>query len=105
MQRALADAQRLRDDSRAELSQLIEKSAVRRAELVAHIDEALVTLYERQRSRTGVGAAPLQGRRCGACRIEIDQGESARIAAAADDDVVRCPECAAILLRVTGFRK
>lgn len=105
LQKALADAQRLRDDARAELTQLIEQSAVRRAELVAHIDEALVSLYERQRSRTGVGAAPLQGRRCGACRIEIDQGESARIAAAADDDVVRCPECAAILLRVTGFRK
>lgn len=105
LQKALTDAQRACDDARAELTQLLEKSAARRAELVSGIDGALVTLYERQRSRTGVGAAPLQGRRCGACRIEIDQGESARIAAAADDDVVRCPECAAILLRVTGFRK
>ena len=42
----------------------------------------------------------LQGRRCGACRIEIDRGELARISAAADDDVLRCPECGAILLRV-----
>ena len=105
LQSALADAQRACDEARAELTQLIEKSAVVRAELVSKIDEPLVALYERQRSRTGVGAAPLQGRRCGACRIEIDQGESARIAAAADDDVVRCPECAAILLRVSGFRK
>ncbi|MFB1297137.1 zinc ribbon domain-containing protein [Mycobacterium sp. pW049] len=105
LQKALTDAQRACDDARAELTQLLEKSAARRAELVSGIDGALVKLYERQRSRTGVGAAPLQGRRCGACRIEIDQGESARIAAAADDDVVRCPECAAILLRVTGFRK
>ncbi|MDG4666384.1 C4-type zinc ribbon domain-containing protein [Mycobacterium sp. 236(2023)] len=105
LQSALADAQRACDDARAELTALMEKSGVRRAELVSEIDEALVTLYERQRSRTGVGAAPLQGRRCGACRIEIDQGGSARIAAAADDDVVRCPECAAILLRVSGFRK
>lgn len=105
LQSALTDAQRACDDARAELAQLVEKSAARRAELVSEIDGALVTLYERQRSRTGVGAAPLQGRRCGACRIEIDQGESARIAAAADDDVVRCPECATILLRVSGFRK
>ena len=52
----------------------------------------------------GVGAGLLQGRRCGACRIEIDKGELARIAAAADDEVLRCPECAAILLRVKGFR-
>ena len=48
----------------------------------------------------GVGAGLLQGRRCGACRIEIDRGELARIAAAAEDEVLRCPECSAILLRV-----
>ena len=48
----------------------------------------------------GPGAGRLQGRRCGACRIEIDRGELARISAAADDEVLRCPECGAILLRV-----
>jgi predicted nucleic acid-binding Zn-ribbon protein len=62
----------------------------------------LVTLYERQRARGGAGAGQLQGRRCGACRIEIDKGELARISAAAEDDVLRCPECGAILLRVKG---
>ena len=50
----------------------------------------------------GPGAALLQGRRCGACRIEIDRGELARISAAADDEVLRCPECGAILLRLKG---
>ena len=68
----------------------------------AGIDEALITAYERQRARGGVGAGALQGRRCGACRIEIDRGELARIAAADDDEVLRCPECSAILLRVKG---
>ncbi len=48
------------------------------------------------------GAGLLQGRRCGACRIEIDRGELARISAAAEDEVLRCPECGAILLRVKG---
>lgn len=105
LESALADAQRACDDARGELGQLIEKSAARRAELIAGIDEALVALYERQRTRAGVGAGQLQGRRCGACRIEIDKGELARIAAAPDDDVLRCPECAAILLRVSGFRQ
>ncbi len=51
-------------------------------------------------SHGGAGAGRLQGRRCGACRIEIDRGELARISAAADDEVLRCPECGAILLRV-----
>lgn len=102
LERALADAQRACDDARGELAQLIEKAVARRAELIAGIDAALVTLYERQRTRAGVGAGPLQGRRCGACRIEIDKGELARIAAAPDDEILRCPECSAILLRVKG---
>lgn len=104
LQTSLTDAQRACDDARAELAQAREKSAARRAELVSAIDGELVALYERQRARGGVGAGVLQGRRCGACRIEIDKGESARIAAAAEDEVLRCPECSAILLRVKGSR-
>jgi len=105
LESALAEAQRACDEARGELAQLTDTSAARRAELVAGIDEALVALYERQRTREGVGAGQLQGRRCGACRIEIDKGELARIAAAPDDEVLRCPECSAILLRVSGFQK
>ncbi len=77
-------------------------NATRREELIAALDPELVALYERQRAGGGPGAAPLQGRRCGACRIEIDRGEMSRISAAAEDDVLRCPECSAILLRVKG---
>jgi uncharacterized protein len=96
------DAQKAYDDARTEIDQLRHQGASRRDELVAELDADLVALYERQRSRGGAGAGLLQGRRCGACRIEIDQGERARIAAAADDEVLRCPECGAILLRVKG---
>ena len=105
LESALAEAQRACDEARGELAQLTDKSAARRAELIAGMDQALVALYERQRTREGVGAGQLQGRRCGACRIEIDRGELARIAAAPDDEVLRCPECSAILLRVSGFQK
>src|SRR3954454_9845354 len=100
LQEKMTDAQRMSDLARAELDQLRHQSASRRDQLVAATDADLVALYERQRSRGGVGAGLLQGRRCGACRIEIDRGELARISAAADDDVMRCPECGAILLRV-----
>src|SRR3954468_19775998 len=102
LQEKMTDAQRMSDLARAELDQLRHQSASRRDQLVAATDADLVALYERQRSRGGVGAGLLQGRRCGACRIEIDRGELARISAAADDDVMRCPECGAILLRVKG---
>jgi predicted nucleic acid-binding Zn-ribbon protein len=70
---------------------------VRRTELVSVAGAELAALYER------AGAGALQASRCGACRIEIDRGELSRIAAAADDDVLRCPECGAILLRVKGI--
>lgn len=104
LQSKLAEAQRACDDARAEIDQQRHQSLSRRDELVALLDADLVALYERQRARGGAGAGPLLGRRCGACRIEIDQGERARIAAAAEDEVLRCPECGAILLRVKGTR-
>ena len=100
LERELADAQRASDEALSGIEQSRHQCASRRDELTAGLDPDLVSLYERQRSRGGAGAGRLQGRRCGACRIEIDQGELARISAAADDDVLRCPECGAILLRV-----
>jgi predicted nucleic acid-binding Zn-ribbon protein len=102
LQTKLTEAQRARDEQRAEIDQQRHQSVSRRDELVAALDPELVGLYERQRARGGAGAGLLQGRRCGACRIEIDRGELARISAAADDEVLRCPECGAILLRVKG---
>jgi predicted nucleic acid-binding Zn-ribbon protein len=102
LQTNLTEAQRACDEERAEVEQLRHQSVSRRDELVASMDADLVALYERQRARGGAGAGPLLGRRCGACRLEIDQGERARIAAAAEDEVLRCPECGAILLRVKG---
>jgi predicted nucleic acid-binding Zn-ribbon protein len=74
----------------------------RRAQITGEVNDELLALYERQRTATGVGAGMLQGRRCGACRIEIDRGQSSQIAAAEVDEVVRCPECGAILLRLSG---
>jgi predicted nucleic acid-binding Zn-ribbon protein len=100
LQSDLGAAQYARDEALKELDQTRHQRMSRRDELVAALDPDLVALYERQRARGGAGAGPLQGRRCGACRIEIDRGELARISAAAEDEVLRCPECGAILLRV-----
>jgi predicted nucleic acid-binding Zn-ribbon protein len=103
LQSKLTDAQRACDEVRTEIDQLRHQSISRRDQLVTELDADLVALYERQRSHGGPGAGALQGRRCGACRIEIDRGELARISAAAEDEVLRCPECGAILLRVKGI--
>ncbi|BBU22302.1 zinc ribbon domain-containing protein [Mycobacterium xenopi] len=105
LQAELARAQQALDTAVAELDRIRQQRTSRRDELTAALDADLVALYERQRAARGAGAGPLQGRRCGACRIEIDRGELARISAAADDDVTRCPECGAILLRVKDFNQ
>lgn len=90
----LTTARQTRDLAVAELENARAGQLQTRDALVAATDPELMKLYER------VGAGPLQGPRCGACRIEIDRGELARIAAATEDEVLRCPECGAILLRV-----
>lgn len=100
LQADLASAQQALDAALAEIEESRSDLASRRDRLAVDLDPALRALYERQRAGGGPGAGPLLGHRCGACRIEIDRGEMARISAAADDDVVRCPECGAILLRV-----
>jgi uncharacterized protein len=100
LQKELAAVQHARDEALAEMDTTTEERAQHRSQLIAGLDGELIALYERQRSSAGVGAGLLLGKRCGACRIELDRGELARISAAAEDEVLRCPECRAILLRV-----
>ncbi|WP_422746386.1 zinc ribbon domain-containing protein [Mycobacterium sp. WMMD1722] len=103
LQESVATGRHALTEAVAELDRAREQSSSRRHELAAGLNEDLLAAYERQRSNGGPGAGQLQGRRCGACRLEIDRGEMARITAAADDEVLRCPECGAILIRLTGF--
>jgi len=105
LQSDLAGAQQDLDAALAEIDQARQEGASRRDTLTASLDPALSALDERQRAGGGPGAGPLLGHRCGACRIEIGRGELSRISAAAEDELVRCPECGAILLRVKGFER
>jgi uncharacterized protein len=99
----LESAQQALDAAVAEIDEARQAHSSRRDTLTATLDPALSALYERQRAGGGPGAGPLLGHRCGACRIEIGRGELSRISAAPEDELVRCPECGAILLRVKGF--
>lgn len=98
----LAGAQQALDAALAEIDQSRQQHSTQRDALSATLAPDLSALYERQRAGGRPGAGPLQGHRCGACRIEIGRSELARITATADDEIVRCPECGAILLRVNG---
>ena len=75
------------------------KRNAEREVLAADLPEALLSLYDRIRAAKGVGVGRLQGNRCGACRIELDRAKLTDLRDAAADDVVRCEECGAILVR------
>ncbi|NLG55944.1 MAG: hypothetical protein GX542_09920 [Rhodococcus sp.] len=95
----LIDVRRRRDDALADLDSSVAARTADREALVVNFPTDLLEAYEKQRASRGIGAALLQARRCGACRIELDRGEISRIQATAPDVVVRCPECNAILVR------
>ena len=62
----------------------------------------LITTYQRLRERNGgIGAAPLVGKRCMGCRMELAPSDLNRFKAAAPDAVLRCEECGRILVRTS----
>ncbi|GAB2688748.1 C4-type zinc ribbon domain-containing protein [Saccharopolyspora gloriosae] len=95
----LADVQHSRDEAMADLDSAEAKRTVERESVAGTLPEPLLALYDRIRASKGVGVGPLQGNRCGACRIELDRSKLAELRDTAADDVVRCEECGAILVR------
>jgi predicted nucleic acid-binding Zn-ribbon protein len=89
-----------RDAALADLDSEAARVGAPRADLVAGVGADLVALYEKIRASSGgTGAAALAHRRCGGCRLELNQVDMNRIKAAAPDEVLRCEECRRILVR------
>jgi len=86
-------------DATAELDRQAAQTQEQRAAKAEGLDAGLVQTYERLRSQLGQGVAALRGRRCEGCRLELNTTDLNRIAAAAEDEVVRCEECGRILVR------
>jgi hypothetical protein len=95
----LADAQQRRDQALADLETQQTRRADEREKLVPSFPADLLALYERVRAQKGIGAGLLRARRCGACRMELDRSAIAGIRDAPADNVERCEECGAILVR------
>jgi uncharacterized protein len=88
-----------RDDALAEIAKEEEFKRGARQPLAADLPGDLVTLYDKIREDTGLGAALLTAGRCGGCRLELSGADLARIREAAPDDVVRCEDCRRIMVR------
>lgn len=98
-ERKLADAQRRRDETLADLDAQQTRKQDERATLVAPLPAELLAQYERVRASRGRGAGLLRARRCGTCQLELDSTAFSEIKSAAPDAVVTCENCGAILVR------
>lgn len=99
VQTKIAEAGERRAHAVTEIEADRASKAAQRDQVAAGIDADLLALYDKQRASGRIGAGLLRARRCGACRMEIDRGTLASITARSADDVVRCEECGAILVR------
>jgi predicted nucleic acid-binding Zn-ribbon protein len=96
---ALSAAQERRDAVFADIDDELARNIAERQSLVDGMPTDLVSLYEQIRARGRVAAAALNGSRCEACRMDLDRSALGEIWAAGVEDVVRCTECGAILIR------
>jgi len=95
----ITEHEQARDARRAEIATERQEIAHRRSLLVARIAPDLVALYEKQRDRYGIGAALLTRGISGGSGVTLSESDLAKIRAAADDDVVMCPDSSCILVR------
>jgi uncharacterized protein len=95
--RSAAEARR--DATYAEIDKEKEFKTSARVPLAADLPADLVTLYDKIRADSGLGAALVRSGRCGGCRIELYGADLARVKSAPADDVVRCEECRRIMVR------
>lgn len=101
VEQAVAEAVRRRDEALEELDTSHARRTEDRTSAARQLPDELLSLYEKLREQKGIGAALLRSRRCGACRLELGAAEIREIKDAAADEVVRCEECGAILVRTT----
>jgi uncharacterized protein len=97
---ALVTLEQRRDEALATIEGEARAAEAERSRIAAGIPAELMNLYEKLRaSHGGVGAAALLRRRCQGCQLELNAADLREIAAASEDEVVRCEECQRILLR------
>jgi predicted nucleic acid-binding Zn-ribbon protein len=97
--RRRAEAEARRDEAYADITKEQEFKTASRVPLAADLPSDLLTLYDKIRTESGLGAALVRSGRCGGCRIELYGADLARVKSAPADEVVRCEECRRIMVR------
>lgn len=82
-------------DIDAELTALAE----RRGQLRGELTDSLLSTYDRKRAALGVAVAPLVGRQCQGCHLELSAAEVDTVKdEAAETGVTDCPDCGRLLI-------
>ncbi len=94
---------RLADDALAAEVADIERElaglAERRVELRSALADSLLATYDRKRQALGVAVAPLVGRQCQGCHLELSAAEIDTVKdEAAATGVTDCPDCGRLLI-------
>ena len=84
----------------AEIEASIDSLKHQRADIVAGIPSDLLKIYDKVRADNGgIGAARLYQQRCDGCRIQLNTTAMSVVRNAKPEDLIRCEECRAILVR------
>ncbi len=99
----LRTRQRLADDALAEevgdIDGELADLAGRRTDLRNQLSDALLSTYDRKRAALGVAVAPLVGKQCQGCHLELSAAEIDTVKdEAADTGVTDCPDCGRLLI-------
>ena len=96
----LVTAENAQTIATAEIEAQIASHTQTRTELAGGVPADLLKLYEKLRADNGgIGAAKLHQKRCDGCRIQLNPVALQSARAAADNELLRCEECRAILVR------
>ena len=99
----LREHQRLADDALAaeigDIDRELAELAARRTDLRGQLPDGLLATYDRKRAALGVAVAPLVGRQCQGCHLELSAAEIDTVKdEAADTGVTDCPDCGRLLI-------
>jgi predicted nucleic acid-binding Zn-ribbon protein len=100
---AISTAVRLADEAfAAEVADIDAELAAlarRREDVRAEIDDAHLATYDRKRAAFGVAVAPLVGKQCQGCHLELSAAEIDTVKdEAAETGVADCPDCGRLLI-------
>jgi len=87
------------DAALAEIAAEAAEVGAARAEFAAGLDAGLLAVYDKTLARRGVGAARLFHGKSEGSGMQLSPGDLAEIKAAAEDDIVFCPDSGCILVR------